>query len=145
MPFPWSHHPSQLDRIEGALNHIFPILKSIERHQAMADATLDDILAETSAEATADASISTLLAGIKTQLDQALSGATLSPAQQAKVNQIFANMQANTKVISDAVAANSATTTPAPAPTTTTVTPPADPTTPPPADSTSVPAPTPAS
>ena len=69
----------------------------------MADTTLDDILADTTAETTADASIVTLLNGLQTQLTQALSGQTLTPAAQAKVNAIFKNMQANDAAISAAI------------------------------------------
>lgn len=72
----------------------------------MADVTLDDILADTQAESTADASIVTLLNGLQTQLTQALSGQTISPAAQAKVNAIFKNMQANDAAISAAILAN---------------------------------------
>ena len=72
----------------------------------MADHTLDDILADTTAETTADASIVTLLDGLQTQLTQALSGQTISPAAQAKVNAIFANMKTNDAAIAAAIAAN---------------------------------------
>lgn len=72
----------------------------------MADTTLDDILAETNAETTADASIVALLDGLQTQLTQALSGQTLTPAAQAKVDKIFATMKANDAAISAAILAN---------------------------------------
>lgn len=72
----------------------------------MADVTLDDILADTTAEGTEVQSLATLTAGIKAQLDQALSGASLTPAQQAKVNQIFANIEANKGALATAITAN---------------------------------------
>lgn len=75
--------------------------------------TLEDIIAETEAERDLDASIVALLTGLKQQLDEALSGATLTPAQQAKVNTIFSNLQKNRDALAAALAAN---TSAAPAP-----------------------------
>lgn len=81
----------------------------------MADVTLDDILADTTAERTEVDALATLTAGIKTQLDQALAGATLTPAQQAKVNAIFTNIENNKAAISAAILANTPSTTTPPA------------------------------
>lgn len=72
----------------------------------MTDVTFDDVLAETRAANTPDASISVLLDGVKVMLDQALSGATLTPAQQARVNRIFADLKANEGNLAAAVAEN---------------------------------------
>lgn len=131
-----SRRQAQLDRIEGVLHRLYQLslshFSAIERHQDMTDTSLDDILAETTAEQTADASIVTLLNGLQAQLTQALNGATLTPSQQAKVNQIFANMQANVGTITAAVQANTpaaptstpVTVAPAPSPSTVTVAPP---------------------
>src|ERR1700684_1583051 len=93
-----SHDPGNAEN----WRRLFAQLDRIERNQAMADATLDDILADTTAETTADASIVTLLNGLQTQLTQALSGATITPAQQAKINAIFTNMKANDAAIATA-------------------------------------------
>lgn len=102
-----SSHSHRSDEAAAAnWRRLFHQLDRMERYLIMADVSLDDILAETTAQATSDASIAALLTGIKTQLDQALSGATLTPAQQAKVNAIFGNLKANDKTIADAIAAN---------------------------------------
>lgn len=80
----------------------------------MADVTLDQVLADTTAEKTEVDSLATLAAGIKAQLDQALSGATLSPDQQAKVNQIFANIETNKAAIVASITANTPSAAPPP-------------------------------
>lgn len=68
-------------------------------------ATLDSILTQVTDESTVDDSIITLLTGIKAQLDAVLAGA-LTPAQQAKADAIFAQVEANIKKVADAVTAN---------------------------------------
>src|ERR1017187_8399382 len=68
-------------------------------------ASLDETLAAVTAEKTADDSIVALLAGIKAQLAAALANATLSPADQAKVDAIFAAATANASEITAAIAA----------------------------------------
>lgn len=67
--------------------------------------TLDQVLASVTDESTIDDSIITLLTGIKTQLDAALAGG-LSPANQAKVDAIFAAAEANKAKVSAAITAN---------------------------------------
>lgn len=86
----------------------------------MADMTLDDILATSEAEETEVASLIALTTGLKTQLDQALVGEPISPAGKAKMNKIFASLQAQKDEIAAAILANTpsaAPATPAPAPT----------------------------
>jgi hypothetical protein len=68
-------------------------------------ASLDETLAAVTAEKTAVDSIVALLAGIKAQLAVALANATLSPADQAKVDAIFAAATANASEITAAIAA----------------------------------------
>ena len=72
--------------------------------------TLDQLLAKVQEETTLETSIIALLGSIKAQLDAALS-AELTPAAQAKVDAIFAALEANTGNLSAAVTAN---TTPTP-------------------------------
>ena len=89
--------------------HSFPIedekldliLEKLEKIMA----SLDETLAAVTAEKTADDSIVALLAGIKAQLAAALANATLSPADQAKVDAIFAAATANASEINAAIAA----------------------------------------
>lgn len=67
--------------------------------------TLDQLLQEVQDSSTVEDSIISLLTNIKTQLDAALS-AELTPAAQAKVDAIFAALEANQAKLSDAMLAN---------------------------------------
>ena len=95
-----------LKRIERKLDAILDMLYWIERKENKAMATLDDVLAGVAEEKTQIDGLATLTANIKAQLDAALAG-TLTPEQQAKVDSIFASVQAGT---ADAVAAINANT-----------------------------------
>lgn len=68
-------------------------------------ATLDQLLQAVQDESTIEDSVIALLVSIKAQLDAALS-AELTPAAQAKVDAIFAALEANKTKLSDAVTAN---------------------------------------
>ena len=65
-------------------------------------ATLDQIIADVNAESSQLDSVSTLMAGIEQQLKDALSGTTLPPTVQAKVDAIFAQTEANAAKIAQA-------------------------------------------
>ena len=65
-------------------------------------ATLDDVLADVTAETTAIGSITTLIQGLQAQI----AAAGLSPADQAKVDAIFADAEANKAALATALAAN---------------------------------------
>lgn len=67
--------------------------------------TLDDVLKDVTDESTLDDSIIALLTGIKAQLDAVLAGG-LTPALQAKVDQIFAQAEANKAKVAAAITAN---------------------------------------
>lgn len=77
--------------------------------------TLDEVLQDVSDEKTQIDSLTTLTAGIKKQLDDVLAG-SLTPAQQAKVDAIFAAVEANKQEVVDSINANT-TPTPPPPPT----------------------------
>ena len=77
------------------------ILKLLEQIMA----TLDDTLALVTKESTDLDSVKALMTGLKQQLADALSGTTLPPAVQAKVDAIFAVDTANAQKIADALAA----------------------------------------
>lgn len=75
--------------------------------------TLDDVISAVAAEGTIEDSAAALLVSdtgligtLKQQLADALSGATLPPAVQAKVDEVFATAQANAQKLADAVKAN---------------------------------------
>jgi hypothetical protein len=93
------------------LDDVLAILHSMETTQM---ATLDQVLADVSAETTALDSINTLIVGLHQQLLEAFAGTTLPPAVQAKVDEIFAAARANKIKIAAALANNVS---PAPAPT----------------------------
>lgn len=92
------------------------IAAHLERVQARCDdtdrkvdeimATLDDILADVTAEKTAISGLADLITGLKKQLTDALSGAVLLPAVQAKVDAIFAEAEARKAELAAALAAN---------------------------------------
>ena len=65
-------------------------------------ASLDDVLADVTAETTAIDSVSTMIQGLRDQI----ANAGLSAADQAKVDAIFATAEANKQKISAALAAN---------------------------------------
>jgi len=69
-------------------------------------ATLDQITQDMADETTAIDGLSTFIAGLKQQLADALAGATLNPATQAKVDAIFAAAEANKAKLAAALAAN---------------------------------------
>lgn len=69
-------------------------------------ATLDETLALVTDESTKLDSVIALVDGLKAQLDEALSGAKLPPAVQAKVDAIFAGATTNAAKIVDALDTN---------------------------------------
>ena len=73
-------------------------------------ATLQQVLDTVTAESTKEDSIIALLNGIKQQLADALSGATLPPAVQAQVDAIFQQATDNASKLDAAIAANTPTT-----------------------------------
>lgn len=83
---------SRLDRIEKLLEKIM--------------ASLDEVLADVTAETTALDGIAALIAGLKQQIKDALSGATLPPAVQSKVDAVFAAAEVNKGKIAAALEAN---------------------------------------
>jgi len=101
---------SQLDRIEGVLRRLERLavnhFTTIERHQDMADHTLEDVLANSEAEKTEIDSLISLITGMKTLLDQALAGEPISPAGKARVNKIFDAIQAQRDEVTAAILAN---------------------------------------
>lgn len=68
--------------------------------------TLDDVANDVRDESTVIDSLAALTAGIKKQLDDALSGATLPPQVQAKVDAVFAGIEANKAKLAKAITDN---------------------------------------
>jgi altronate dehydratase len=69
-------------------------------------ATIDQVLQDVTDESTAIDSVSALISGLKQQLADALSGATIPPAVQAKVDAVFATAEANKAKLATALATN---------------------------------------
>ena len=97
---------SKLNQIQSDLNWIIHALQVIYSKELKIMASLDDVLADVAEEDTLADSLVTLLHGIKQQLDDALSGATLPAAAQAKVDAIFSKAESSKTKMADAVTAN---------------------------------------
>ena len=68
--------------------------------------TLDETLASVEANATVGGSAVALMTTLKTRLDEALSGVTLPPAVQAKVDAIFNASESDKAALEAAILAN---------------------------------------
>lgn len=69
-------------------------------------ATLDQIIAEVEAQDTALDSVRALIVGLKQQVADLLSGTTVPPAVQAKIDAAFAAAAKNSAEIAEALAEN---------------------------------------
>ena len=69
-------------------------------------ATLDQVLADVTDESTRLDSLSTLIAGLKQQVADALAGTTLPAPVQAKIDAIFAQAETNKGKIDTALNTN---------------------------------------
>lgn len=69
-------------------------------------ATIDQVAQDVSDESTLIDSVSTLITGLQQQIKDALSGATLPPDVQTKVDAVFAQAEANKGKLTNALAAN---------------------------------------
>lgn len=96
----------RIDVYHHGADELRAILQRIEEKIGVLMANLDEVLVLVTAETTKLDSIITLIDGLKQQLADALSGVTLPPAVQAKVDEIFANATTNAAKISDALDEN---------------------------------------
>jgi predicted choloylglycine hydrolase len=103
-----------LQRLDQLAAAVSTLQATMVTQGAFQMATLDELLQDVSDESTQIDSLATLTAGLKQQLQDALSGASLPPAVQAKVDAVFAAVDANKGKVVDAINAN---TTPATPPT----------------------------
>jgi len=91
------------------MSHLLPAtkhdIKRLERKLNEMANTLDDVLADVQSEKTVVDGISTLISGLKQQVADALSG-VLTAEQQAKVDAIFAGVEANKAALSANLVAN---------------------------------------
>lgn len=100
-------------------SHIHRRLDRIERKLEIIMATLDQVIQDVQDETTAIDSVSELIVGLKQQLADALSGVTVPPAVQAKIDAVFTGLEANKAKLATALATGPTGTpvTPAPTPT----------------------------
>lgn len=70
------------------------------------DKTIDEALASVTDNETVGGSVVVLLTAIKKRLDDVLSGVSLPPAVQAKVNAIFESSERDKQKLTDAIVAN---------------------------------------
>ncbi len=89
----------RLKLVEQKLDTVLLVLEKIM-------ASLDDVLADVTAESTKLDSLTAFVAGLKQQLADALAGANLPPAVQSKVDAIFAAVETNKQKVQDALDAN---------------------------------------
>ena len=95
--FAFRHHNCS-DPWQAAKPHeleLRDMLHTIIKNQEAMMATLDQVLQDVTDESTRLDSISTLITGLKQQVADALSGATLPPGVQAKVDAVFAAAETN--------------------------------------------------
>lgn len=121
---------ASVDRLERMVHALAMNLDSLSRGQRFVltkleeiMATLEDVLADVADESTKEDSLIALTNGLKAQLDAALAG-SLTPAQQAKVDGIFAAIEANKAKVQASIDANTS-------PPATPAVPPAEPSNPP--------------
>lgn len=100
-----NYHHADND-VERRLARILDHLNILNSKLEAIMATLDQVLQDVTDESTAIDSISTLIDGLKQQIADALSGATLPPAVQSKVDAIFAQAETNKAKIAAALSAN---------------------------------------
>jgi hypothetical protein len=91
---------------DGRLEQILTIVKQLQVNTGAIMADLDAVLVLVSAEDTKLDSVIALIDGLKQQVADALSGTTLPPAVQAKVDAIFSKATSNAAKISDALDEN---------------------------------------
>ncbi len=121
-PFPTLTIIAQLDAtdrklltdIQSELTLVAGALAAIQAAQATAAevaaanqenmmASIDDVIADVTAETTTIASLDTAIKGIQSMLAAALAGTTVPPAVQAKIDSVFATVEANKGALATAL------------------------------------------
>lgn len=101
------HHHFPGNEVLTRLNHLTGLMEKLMP-------TLDETLAAVEANSSRIDSLQALMSGLKAQLDEALSGTTLPPAVQAKVDAIFTAASAQAADIDESLNANTPPPTPTP-------------------------------
>lgn len=89
--------------VMARLDSVISLLTAIGVKETKMAKTIDDLVTAVAAEKDEVASVKAFVVGIKQQLADALSGANLPPAVQAKVDAVFAGMTENTTALADAI------------------------------------------
>jgi len=97
---------SKLDQILRNQEWMIRALQIIHGKEIKIMATLEDLVADVAEEETVGDSVIALLHGIKTQLDDVLKNAKLTPAQQAQVDAVFTKMESNKAKLAQAIVDN---------------------------------------
>ncbi len=105
------HQPDNLlswlqHRVIDRLDNLDRTTQAILANQEKIMATLDEVLTDVTDEGTKLDSLSALIAGLKQQIADALAGTTLPPAVQAKIDAVFAGVEANKAKVQAALDAN---------------------------------------
>ena len=103
MEFPREIHIHVHGLDDALKKYVVAALETLLQRTENIMATLDQITQDIQDEATSIAGVSTLIAGLKQQLADALSGTTLPPAVQTKVDAIFAGAEANKAALAAAL------------------------------------------
>ena len=93
------HHPRDAEVAEMVQQLFGSILERLSEIMA----TLDQVLQDVSDQTTQITSLQALIMGIKQQLADALSGASLPSGVQVKIDQIFQNLEANKSGLANAL------------------------------------------
>lgn len=105
----------RLDAMHSALERLGGQVATVLKNQGVIMASLDDILADVTAESAGIDSLGVLITQLKEQITGLTSG-NLPPDVQAKVDAIFTQAEANKGKIMAAINANGPAPTPAPTP-----------------------------
>lgn len=98
-------HDLLSENLDRKLTQILAIVQNIQQKEIYIMATLDELMQDVTDEGTVEDGLVTLTEGIKAQLDAFLAG-QLTPEVQAKVDAVFAGVEANKAKVSAAITAN---------------------------------------
>jgi hypothetical protein len=98
----WNALMDKVDAIAASVARIDQTTKASRRMEDTMAKTLDEVIDDITELSTKEDGLVTLMKGLKAQLDGITSGA-LTPDQQAKVDQLFAQVEARKQAIQDAI------------------------------------------
>ena len=95
----------QQSNLERKVDYLINLVHNLGARVMAQDATIDDLVTEVTAQTTQDESVKTMIVGLRTMLNDVLSGTQLPPAAQQKINDVLSLLQANSAALADAIAA----------------------------------------